>query len=332
MNWLFTSSQKSDDKESSSKYIIQEIDEKDESGEAGEKDELDEKPNISSKKKISYNSIRGKTIKKTDRFCTKEITIENLIECFNKEIIIIPEFQRILNMDKIDLMISSYSNDPDYFNYLTNPLQIVRLVEDKTELYFLIDGQHRFFMYKRLYENKKIDELININIINCKNIDDMYEIYKNFNYDNQDIHFNKDEIIDYITAEKYICLRNMLNTFYKKFFKTNDSQIYSLEGFVKILTKLNYLDYFETIKDAVSFLNERNNLFVKNYYDKEFIEIFSKKDADFIRDKKIFSIKNNNFIDFLMIDDEDVPIFKYSHHIFTNAKRKSTSKVISKNI
>ena len=74
----------------------------------------------------------------------------------NKEIIIIPEFQRILNMDKIDLMISSYSNDPDYFNYLTNPLQIVRLVEDKSELYFLIDGQHRFFMYKRLYENKKM--------------------------------------------------------------------------------------------------------------------------------------------------------------------------------
>ena len=34
------------------------------------------------------------------------ITVENLIECFNKEIIIIPEFQRILNMDKIDLMIS----------------------------------------------------------------------------------------------------------------------------------------------------------------------------------------------------------------------------------
>ena len=61
MNWLFSSSQKSDDKESSSKYIIQETD---------DKDELDEKPNISSKKKISYNSIRGKTIKKTDRFCT----------------------------------------------------------------------------------------------------------------------------------------------------------------------------------------------------------------------------------------------------------------------
>ena len=39
------------------------------------------------------------------------------------------------------MMISSYSNYPDYFNYLTNPLQIVRLVEDKTELYFLIDGK-----------------------------------------------------------------------------------------------------------------------------------------------------------------------------------------------
>ena len=67
MNWLFTSSQKSDDKESSNKYIIQETDDKDE---PDEKDELDEKPDISSKKKISYNSIRGKTIKKTDRFCT----------------------------------------------------------------------------------------------------------------------------------------------------------------------------------------------------------------------------------------------------------------------
>jgi hypothetical protein len=70
MNWLFTSSQKSDNKESSSKYIIQEIDEPDEKDEINELDELDKKPDINSKKKISYNSIRGKTIKKTDRFCT----------------------------------------------------------------------------------------------------------------------------------------------------------------------------------------------------------------------------------------------------------------------
>ena len=325
MNWLFNSLPKSDDKESddkesSSKYIIQEINEKEEI------DELDVKPDIGNKKKISYNSIRGKTIKKTERFCTKEITIENLIECFNKEIIIIPEFQRILNMDKIDMMIISYTNDPDYFNYLTNPLQIVRLVEDNTELYFLIDGQHRFFMYKNLYENKHTNELVNINIINCKSIDEIYKIYLNFNVDNQDIHFNKDEIIDYITAEKYIYLRNMLNTFYKKFFKTNDSQIHSLEGFVKILTKLNYLDYFETIKESISFLNERNNLFVKKYYDKEFIEIFNKKDADLIREKKIFSLKNNNFIEFLMIDEEDIPQFKYKHNIIKKIKS------ISKNI
>jgi hypothetical protein len=302
MNWLFSKPEI---------VQIQEI----------ENMEIEEDVIQESKKKFSFNSIRGKTIKKTNRFCTKEITIENLIECYTKKIIIIPEFQRILNMEKIDLMLSSYKNDEEYFNYLTNPLQIVRLEDDSTELYFLIDGQHRFFMYKRLYDLTKINGLININIINCSSIDEMYKIYMNFNIDNKDIYFNANEIEIYQINAKYIELRNILNSLYKKYFKINDNLIYSLEGFVKELKNYGYLEYFETIKESISFLIERNDIFIEKYYLIESINIFNKKEKLFILDKKIFSLVNNNFIDFLMCNDEELPTFKFSHRASTKSRK-----------
>jgi len=99
------------------------------------------------KKKSSFNTFRGKTIRSTgnQKYSTKEITFENLVECFNKNILIIPEFQRAVSKDKIAKMKKSYLDDSEIFNYLTNPLQIASLknMSDpaiSSELYFLIDG------------------------------------------------------------------------------------------------------------------------------------------------------------------------------------------------
>jgi hypothetical protein len=233
-----------------------------------------------------------------------------------------------VNEDKIDKMILSYQADEECFNYLTNPLQIAKL-DDSTNLYFLIDGQHRFFMYKRLYENKKINRLIHINIINCSSIEEMEKIYMNFNFDNKNIHFELDDIKNHQTLAKYNILRNKFKDLYKKYFKTNDKEIYSLEEFIKELFNFEYLDFFETINDSVEFIIIRNDLFFKNYYDRQPSNKFNKKEKILINDKKIFTLKNNNFLEFLMLDDEDLHKFKYLHHV---KELKSTKKVKINNI
>jgi hypothetical protein len=319
MNWLFSSSN------TNLSYTDQSIDSSSDSEvELESKYELESKE----KKKQQDKIIRGKVIRGTKRFSTREITIERVIDYFNNNILIIPDFQRIVNEDKIDKMILSYQADEECFNYLTNPLQIIKL-DDSTNIYFLIDGQHRFFMYKRLYENKKINRQIHINIINCSSIEEMQKIYMNFNFDNKDIHFKLDDIKSHQTLAKYNILRNKFKELYKKYFKTNDQEIYSLEEFVKELFNFEYLDFFETINDSVEFLISRNDLFLKNYYDKQPSNKFNKKEKILINDKKIFTLKNNNFLNFLMLDDEDLHKFKYLHH---DKQLKSTKKVKINNI
>lgn len=270
----------------------------------------------SSIKKLSFNKIRGKTINKssTGNFCTKEISIENLIECYNKKKIIIPDFQRLVDQEKINSMIKTYKKNPEYFNFLTNPIQLVKLIDNDTSNLYLIDGQHRFFMYQQL-NIKSIDGYIYINIINCSTVNEMLEIYQNFNYDNQNINFDKDEILEFQLNSKYIVMRDQLQKSYKKFFKNTDNDIFSIEEFVKNLKLHEYLEYFDSVKDALLFMFERNDIFYTQYYTKRDIEVFNKKEKELILNGKIFSLKKNNFIEFLMNDDSDIPVFEYKHVI-----------------
>ena len=79
--------------------------------------------------KYKYKSIRGLTkyTSISEKFITKEITIQNLIDSHAREIIIIPIFQRDLNIDKVDNMIITYKKDKESFDFLTPDLYYSRL-------------------------------------------------------------------------------------------------------------------------------------------------------------------------------------------------------------
>ena len=49
-----------------------------------------------------YKSLRGKTLQINNKFMLKEVTFENINECINKNIIVIPEFQRLIDTNKIE--------------------------------------------------------------------------------------------------------------------------------------------------------------------------------------------------------------------------------------
>ena len=122
---------------------------------------------------------------------------------------------------------------------------------------------------------------------------------------------------------RYQELGKALGKLYKKYFKSEEITIYSLDVFIKQLETREYLDYFEKIEDAITYINSKNRSFYSEYYAEKPIELFgkNKKEQEFIKDKKIFSLKSNNFIDWLMCEDQDVPLFVHQHII----KRSKTS-------
>ena len=79
--------------------------------------------------------------------------------------------------------------------------------------------------------------------------------------------------------------------------KDNEKRYYwGCKQFVKNLKLHEYLEYFESVKDALLFMLERNDIFYTQYYAKRDIEVFNKKEKDLILNGKIFSLKKNNFI------------------------------------
>ena len=138
---------------------------------------------------------------------------------FYENLLIIPKFNENVNMAKVEQMIQIYTTNKDYFNFLTNPLQIVKINNKLSihSLYFLIDGKHRFYMYKKLFEKSNIDGLILINIITCNSIDEMYQIYKKLIKKNGLMSFyidgNIDESIDKTNLFTYSFIKNFYSLF-----------------------------------------------------------------------------------------------------------------------
>ena len=81
-----------------------------------------------------------------------EIDIKNLIDDYK---VIVPECQRIIDINKIDLIIDEQEKMyKEYNNYkFLGVLSLCRM-NDK---YYLIDGQHRYSAMKKLYKDYGIN-------------------------------------------------------------------------------------------------------------------------------------------------------------------------------
>ena len=272
-----------------------------------------------------YKSLRGKTLQINNKFMLKEVTFENINECINKNIIVIPEFQRLIDTNKIEKMYNSYKLNPNLFNFMTNPIQLAKLTFDNLVTYYLIDGQHRFYMYKKLFE-ENINVSIKICIITCDTVEEMHDYYNKLNCDNKNNLFNNVEIYKYQDINRYYLLRNEFKKHYCKYFKNNDSNIYSIEEFVKILQNNNFLQIFEnyenlSISDFINYIIDQNNIFYLKCYSKLTDYKFKKNESNLISNKFIMALRDNNFIEFLLREDDNEP-FDCIHKIHVISKKK----------
>ena len=92
-----------------------------------------------------------------DSLCSSQLSdrIKNIFDCYSQKIIIIPEFQRLLDLDKVNNMIMRYKKDGESFRFLTNYIQLICIDNNK---YLVLDGQHRLNMYEKLVEEKVIND------------------------------------------------------------------------------------------------------------------------------------------------------------------------------
>ena len=129
-------------------------------------------------------------------------------------------------------MITIYKKDSDSFRFLTNYIQLICINNNK---YLVLDGQHRLNMYERLVKDNIINDeqtRIIINIINETNENEIYELYKNLNY-------------DISNQLKYSQLKELLGQHSKRFL-SNSKFIYSLDEYINILYDSSYIEAFST--------------------------------------------------------------------------------------
>jgi len=281
--------------------------------------------NLTENIKYKFKSIRGitKYTSKSGNFTLKEITIENLLNCFSQNIIIIPSIQRDIDQSKIDQMIVTYKEDNESFNFLTNSIQLIYMSDYNK--YLLIDGQHRFHMYKKLLEllfiqnNYKI--LVNITKSNDKEY--IYNMYTQFNYDIrteiktiENFKLNFDTIftdLDYKIFNSMYC-KNII----KYFAKEQNPLIYTFTEFYNILYDKEYIEKFKTVQDAYEYIIDTNRIFYKKFYCTVKIKksiVFPKEEMSYIDKKIIFNLKQNNYIDLILNHDIIDQPFKASHII-----------------
>jgi len=143
------------------------------------------------------------------------VSVNELIKNYQ---IIIPEFQRIMNNNKIKEIVDyqvSYKKKHNCFNFLGT--LIFCKLEDKTNdsiIYYLIDGQHRYETMKQIVENHVHEFPVYIQIIPVNNIEEMRHHYSIINK-NTPLPELKYEVID---KDKQI-LQDVCDYFQEKYSK-----------------------------------------------------------------------------------------------------------------
>ena len=251
----------------------------------------------------------------------KQINFKTLIKLLNSNIFINPPSQTDLDEDRVQEMVNSYLKNPEYLLF-KNKITIAVLVNHDNESEFslyLVDGQHRIAMAKKLYIDH--DENDYLTLCYFKTFD-IKEIEYLFNECNKDSYKNKIVFdTNIIKKIKYDKLKEQLKKKYSDSFSKTKSTAnvkYSISDFLDELDKRDYL-VLEDI-DLLSNIEIKNKKFNKLIDYPGYLEFnsdyFYKEELNCLNNGITFCLKNNNFIDYLM-DSTIIP-----NHIFKNPKNK----------
>ena len=257
----------------------------------------------------------------------KRLTFKQVNRLLEENKLLSPPYQTDIDEDKVYQMVCSYLKHPEYLIYKNKiVIAVVTDNSDNTNKFYVLDGQHRLEMAKLLYEEHDIVDYLNFCYFKVDSNKEAKDLFKEIN---RDSYKNAKYVsLDEFKETIYISLKKYLYDKYLHYFsekKSSLSKRYSLSEFVDKLVELQYLSQFENLSDLIDDLENKNKKFNKlidyqEYY-LESPDIFYKDELLNVKDGKVFSLLNNNFVDYLL-DSNVIP-----DHKFKNIKKNISPKI-----
>ena len=258
--------------------------------------------------------LKGVMINQKNNCCEKTVSFKQIAFMKENKELSLPPYQTDIDNDKIEEMIQSYYKNPSYLLY-KNKVVIGVIQKDNTIKLYIIDGQHRIEVAYKIYMKDQTKDILIFCYYYLKSDDEMRDLFNEINKDsikNQQ-YVSIPELIrsNYEIFKKY-CIDNWSKYFSES--KSKSNKRYGISEFIDILTSKKY---FERPINFIEDIKIKNDLFYslidyKTYYD-ENPEYFYKDEQNNIVKEFIISLKNNNFIDYII--DNKIP-----DHYFKSSK------------
>jgi hypothetical protein len=231
-------------------------------------------------------------------------TFEHLSNYYKKGQIIIPDCQSDINNDKIEKFKKILDNDPDYFNYDTEPILLAAIKDDNQPIKVLqtINGQHRLLAIIQMVENGQHEDgqRIKVSLILFDTTDEMEKHYWKIHSDSTKTPFPKREFIEKQYRKIIKSLRKDVKKEYKDFLSISESKIYySPNELVEKLIDINFFERYQvqTPEGAIEKFNLLNKAYYKKYYRHMILKSASDKEEHILEHRMVFLLKSNNSFD-----------------------------------
>jgi 5-methylcytosine-specific restriction endonuclease McrA len=254
-------------------------------------------------------------------------TFTDFVELLNSNNFKKPIYQTSVDNDKINEMMESYKTYPDFF-YFKNKIVLSYVPSEENNIY-IMDGQHRIELIKNL-------NLINYNdyvYICCYIIDDENKMKLLFDELNKDSYKNHNYVfLDDFSKNLHNKFTEYLETNYSIYFeskKKKEAYRKTISEFLNGIVFENYLlkfNNFEELKRDFESANFQFNWTIK-YKDlfNNNNKLFYKDEYDCVNSGIIFTLKNNNFNEYLL-NRKIVPSHKFKKD------KKRISKKLKKEV
>jgi len=184
------------------------------------------------------NSIAGKEMYNNSDTIIKLVDSKMLVNAFNKNFLKIPQFQRDIDLEKINNIKNMITNNAN--NWLIQQGFItIGVVDMCSDSYYIIDGQHRFIAIKEIIEsNINYNHPICIIIIRFNTTQQMESHFATINTNTQIepiyLYFNNEVIRSTILKVKDWLSNTFGKAFRKTKNKTDSNHNYHIDEFISL--------------------------------------------------------------------------------------------------
>jgi hypothetical protein len=195
-----------------------------------------------------------------------------------------PPYQTDLNIQKVNDMIESYHNHPEYGRFKNILVVAARMVGTPT--LYLVDGQHRVEMLNRIH----VTYPFRVIFYPIYTDDQMRKLFKELNLDS-----HKNMAYVSLGADTAKLVNDFITHYEHTYFtkKRSASKLYSIRAFVDEIS--DYIKTFDTLSDVIQDMEQKQKDFISNC---EFTKYYA-EEADCITNHFILPIKSCNFIQYL---------------------------------